>query len=150
MWFSYNIASFSHLLKRVDFNVIVDNLALWHIIKSKAETATTRMKRLLELLSSHSFNFYHTKGKDMILSDFLSRQKHNDINLHKIITFSFNMQNILHDRYYNIGNLEKYLVQMWSQAKSSGIRLPEVHGVSKGLDWNVQLEKQVINSLASK
>ena len=27
-----NIASFSHLLKRVDFNVIVDCLALMHII----------------------------------------------------------------------------------------------------------------------
>ena len=39
-----NIASFSHLLKRVDFNVIVDHLALTHIIKSKAELATTRIK----------------------------------------------------------------------------------------------------------
>ena len=41
-----NIASFSHLLKRVDFNVIADHLALTHIIKSKAELATTRIKRL--------------------------------------------------------------------------------------------------------
>ena len=45
-----NIASFSHLLKRVDFNAIVDHLALMHIIKSKAEPATTRIKRLLELI----------------------------------------------------------------------------------------------------
>ena len=30
-----NIASFPHLLKRVDFDVIVDHLALTHIIKSK-------------------------------------------------------------------------------------------------------------------
>ena len=29
-----NIASFSHLLKRVDFNAIVDHLSLTHIIKS--------------------------------------------------------------------------------------------------------------------
>ena len=28
-----NIASFSHLLNRVDFNAIVDHLALMHIIK---------------------------------------------------------------------------------------------------------------------
>ena len=40
------IASFSHLLKRVDFNAIVDHLALTHIIKSKAELATPRIKRL--------------------------------------------------------------------------------------------------------
>ena len=39
-----NIASFSHLLKRVDFNVIVDNLALTHIVKSKVELETTRIK----------------------------------------------------------------------------------------------------------
>ena len=37
-----NIASFSHLLKRVDFDAIVDHLALTHMIKSKAELATTR------------------------------------------------------------------------------------------------------------
>ena len=30
-----NIASFSHLLKRVDFDVIVDHLSLTHIIKLK-------------------------------------------------------------------------------------------------------------------
>ena len=47
-----NIASFSHLLKRVDFDAVVDHLALIHIIKSKAEPATTRKKRLLELISS--------------------------------------------------------------------------------------------------
>ena len=44
-----NIASFSHLLKRVDFDAIVDHLALKHIIKSKMEPATTRNKRLLRV-----------------------------------------------------------------------------------------------------
>ena len=71
-----NIASFVHLLKRVDFNAIVSHLALTHIITSKAEPTTTKIKRLLEVLSSYSFNLYYIKGKDMILSDFLSRQKH--------------------------------------------------------------------------
>ena len=52
-----NIASFSHLLKRVDFDGIVDHLALMHIIKSKVEPTTTRIKRLLELISSYSFNY---------------------------------------------------------------------------------------------
>ena len=67
-----NIASFAHLLKRVNFDSIVDHLALTHIIKSKAKPATTRIKHLLELISSYSFNLYYMKGKDMILSDFLS------------------------------------------------------------------------------
>ena len=42
-----NIASFSHLLKRVDFDTIVDHLALTHIINTKTELVTTRIKRLL-------------------------------------------------------------------------------------------------------
>ena len=49
-----NIASFSHLLKRVKFHAIVDHLALANIIKSKAEPATARIKTLLELISSYS------------------------------------------------------------------------------------------------
>ena len=61
-----NIASFAHLLKRVDFDTIVDHLALTHTIKSKVEPATTRIKRLLELISFYSFNLYYMKGKDMI------------------------------------------------------------------------------------
>ena len=41
-----NIASFSHLLKRVDFYPIVDYLALPHIIRSKADHATARIKKV--------------------------------------------------------------------------------------------------------
>ena len=40
-----NIATFSHLLKKVDFDVAVDHLAIMHIIRSKAEPAITRIKR---------------------------------------------------------------------------------------------------------
>ena len=90
-----NIASFTHLLKKLNFDATVDHLALTHIIKSKVELTTTRIKRLLETLCSYSFNLYYIKGKDMILSDFLSRQVHDDSNPHEIIPISFNMQNIL-------------------------------------------------------
>ena len=38
-----NIVSFVHLLKKVDFDAILDHLALTHII-SKIEPATTRIK----------------------------------------------------------------------------------------------------------
>ena len=92
-----NIASFSHLLKRVDFDAIIDHLSLTHIIKSKAEHATVRIKRLLELISSYSFNLYHIKGKDMVLSDFLSRQNNNNSNPHEIIPISFNIYKVLHE-----------------------------------------------------
>ena len=105
-----NIASFSHLLKRVDFNTIEDYLALTHIIKIKVEPATVIVKRLLELISSYSFNLYYIKGKDIILSEFSSRQKHYNSNPHDIIPISFNVHNILYKRYYNLGLMNKYLV----------------------------------------
>ena len=89
-----NIASFVHLLKRLDFDAIVDHSALMYIIKSKAELTTTRIKWLLEIFSSHSFNLYYIKGKDMALSDFLYRYRHDDSNPHEIIPISFNMQDI--------------------------------------------------------
>ena len=91
-----NIASFSHLLKRADFNAIIDHLSLTQIIKSKAEPATIRIKRLLELISSYSFNLYYIKGKDMVLSDFLSRQNNDDNNPHEIIPISFDMHNVMY------------------------------------------------------
>ena len=67
---------------------------------------------LLELVSSYLFNLYYIKEKDMILSDFLSRQKHDDSDLHDIIPISFNMCNVLHKNCYNIGKTDRYLVQM--------------------------------------
>ena len=77
-----NIASFAHLLKRGDFDSVVDHLAIMHIMKSKMEHATNRITRLLEILSSVSFNFYYIKGKIMVLSDFLSRQFGDDSDPH--------------------------------------------------------------------
>ena len=141
-----NIASFSHLLKRVDFGAIVDHLALTCIIKSNMEPATTKIKRLLELISSYSFNLYYMKGKDMVLSDFLSQQSNDDSNTNEIMPISFNTYKILEGNRKNFGkcnfNNEKYLIQTCSQAKASGAKLLEVHGVQKELDPNLRPEKQ--------
>ena len=106
-----NIASFSHLLKRVDFDAIVDHLALTDIIKSKMERLTTRIKRLLELISSNSFNLYYMKGKDMVLSDFVSQQKNDDSNPNEIITILFDMYQILEDNTKDFCT-DEYLIQM--------------------------------------
>ena len=143
-----NIATFSHLLKKVDFDAIVDHLAITHIMRSKAEPATTRIKRLLELLSPYSFNLYYIKGKDMVLSDFLSRQQMDGSNPHELIPISFSLRDQVSDYFYRIDNeinlprKDKYLVQTRSQVGSSGIRLPEIHGANKGLDPHVQPGKQ--------
>ena len=78
----------------------------------------------------------------MILSDFLSRQRHDNSDPHDIIPISFNMHNVLNKNYYNLGMTDRYLVQTQSQTKSSGIKLPEVYGIKKTLDTNSLPERQ--------
>ena len=73
------------------------------------------------------------KGKDIILSDYLSRQRVDKSNPHEVVPISFDMKALLKERYYNIGNESRYLVQIYSQAKDSGMKLPEVHSVNKGI-----------------
>ena len=110
------------------------------------EPATTKIKRLLELISSYSFNLYYMKGKDMILSDFLLQQNNDNSNPNEIITISFDMYKILEDNLNNSDNNNfgnsKYLIQMPSQTKTSGTKLPEIHGLEKGLNTNLRPEKQ--------
>ena len=141
-----HITSFIHLLKKVDFDAIVDHLALVHILKSKTEPVPSKITWLLEVLNAYSFNLYYMKGKDMILSDFLSRQGIVQSIPHEIIPISFDMKAILNDKYYNVVEEEeeeeesKYLVQTHSQTKSNGIKVPEVHGAKKGVDPNLRPE----------
>ena len=138
-----NIASFAHLLRKVDFDAVVDHLAITQIIRSKVEPATTRIKRLLEILSSYSFNLYYIKGKDMILSNFLSRQKIDDNNPCEIIPISFSIRAVLQDKYHSLeGENERCMIQTRLQMKASGVQLPEVHRSRKGLDPHKIPEKQ--------
>ena len=61
------------------FDAAVDHAAVVQIMKAKTEPATTRIMRLLDRLSAHSFNLYYVKGRDMILSDYLSRHRQKDL-----------------------------------------------------------------------
>ena len=76
------------------------------------------------------------------------QQSNDDSNPNEIIPISFNTYKILEDNRDNFGKYntdfssEKYLIQTHSQAKMSGTRLPEVHGVQKELDPNLRPEKQ--------
>ena len=58
------------------------------------------------------------------------------------------MYEILENNFNNINDNNfgngKYLIQTHSQAKTSGIKLLEVHGVGKSLDPNLRPEKQHI------
>ena len=145
-----NIPTFSHVLKKLDFDAVVVHLAVMHIMRSKAEPATTRIERLIELLSPYSFNLYYIKGKDMVLSDFLSRQKTDDSNPHEIIAVSFTLKNLSCEYFYQFNSMtgisetetNKYLIQTRSQAKSSGFKVLEIHGVNRGINPHVKPERQ--------
>ena len=69
--------------------------------------------------------------------------ENDDSNPNEIIPISFDMYQILEDNFYLENNFctDKYLIQMWSQAKSSN-KLLEVHGMRKILDPNLRPEKQ--------
>ena len=82
----------------------------------------------------------------MVLSDLLSRQNNNNSNPHEIIPISFNKHKILQKNYHKI---DSYLVQTRSQTQSSGIKLPEVHGMRKNLDPNMKPERQHANPIKS-
>ena len=80
----------------------------------------------------------------MVWSDFLSRQNNDNSKPHEIIPILFNIYQVLHEKYYNT---ENYLVQTRSKARSSGIKIPEVHGMGKNLHPNLKPEKQHANPI---
>ena len=55
------------------------------------------------------------------------------------------MRDVLQEKYYNFSNVtedDKYLVQTRSQAKPSGVKVPQVHGIEKSLVLHVKPERQ--------
>ena len=52
------------------------------------------------------------------------------------------MRDILQEKYCNTRIDDKYFVQTRSQIKSSGVKLPEVHEVEKGLDLPIKPGRQ--------
>jgi hypothetical protein len=68
-----NIQAFRNILRSVSFYAVVDHSALVQIQKSKREPATQRFKRFLEQLSDYSFTLTYMPGKQLAMSDMLSR-----------------------------------------------------------------------------
>ena len=84
----------------------------------------------------------------MVLSNFLSQQKMDNSNPHEIIPISFTLKSLVGNHFYWINNeinqpkTSKYLIQTRSQAKSSGIKVLEIHSANKGLNPHVKPGKQ--------
>ena len=84
-----NMNLWRNLLKHREFDAAVDHVAVKQIMKAKTEPASTRIMRLLDRLSAYSFNLYYVKGRDMILSDYLSRHRQRDLDPSELIPISF-------------------------------------------------------------
>ena len=120
-----------NLLKRREFDAAVDHVAVAQIMEAKTEPATTRIMRLLDRLSAYSFNLYYVKGRDMILSYYLSRHRQKDLDPNEFIPISFCClkvyRSFIRDR---IGE-DIFCIKTRSSAKASGEQVGEVHGANK-------------------
>ena len=68
-------------------------------MKSKTETASVRIKILLEVLSAFSFHLYYTNGKKYG-SDFLSQVEVHKSNSLETFPISFDLQDVLQEKYH--------------------------------------------------
>ena len=84
-----NMNLWKNLLQHREFDAALDHVVVAQIMKAKTEPATTRIMRLLDRLSAYSFNLYYVKGRDMILSDYLSRHRQKDLDPSELIPISF-------------------------------------------------------------
>ena len=140
-----NMNLWKNLLKHREFDAAVDHAAVAQIMEAKTEPATTRIMRLLDRLSAYSY----IKGRDMILSDYLSRHREKDLDPSELIPISFcclkTYRGIIDDR---IGE-EIFCIKTRASVKASGETVGEVHGADKPLDPNYKPEHQSKSKLPS-
>ena len=138
-----------NLLKHREYDAAVDHAAVAQIMKAKTEPATTRIMRLLDRLSAYSFNLYYVKGRDMILSDYLSRHRQKDLDPSELIPISFcclkTYSSIIDDR---IGE-DIFCIKTRASTKASGETVGDVHGADEPLDPNYKPERQSKSKLPS-
>ena len=144
-----NMNLWKNLLKHRECDAAVDHAAVAQIMKAKTEPAITRIMRLLDRLSAYSFNLYYVKGRDMILSDYLSRHRQKDLDPSELIPISFcclkTYRNISNDR---IGE-EIFCIKTRASTKASGETVGKVHGADKPFDPNYKPEHQSKSKLPS-
>ena len=104
---------------------------------------------MLDRLSAYSFNLYYVKGRDMILVDYLSRNRSKDIDPSELIPISFCSVDIYRGLLDTKADLEVYSIGTRSSTKASGEKPPEVHGADKPLDPNSKPEHQSRSKLPS-
>ena len=116
-----NMGLWKNILKHREFDAVVDRVAVTQILKAKTELASNRIMRLLDRLSTYSFNLYYLNGKDMILADYLSRHCNEYEDPLDLIPVSF----------CRLRTIETFCVGTKASAKATGKSVPQVHGLEK-------------------
>ena len=144
-----NMNLWKNLLKHRKFDAVVDHVAVTQIMKAKTEPATTRIMRLLDRLSTYSFNLYYVKGRDMILADYLSRNRNKDIDPSELIPISFCCMDVFRGLLETGHGLEVYNIGTRSSTKASDEKPSEVHRADNPLDPSLKHEHQSKSKLPS-
>ena len=118
-------------------------------MKANTEPATTRIMRLLDRLSAYSFNLYYVKGRDMILSDYLSRHRQKDLDPSELIPISFCCLKVYRGLIDDKIGEDIFCIKTRSSAKASGDEVGEVHWANKPLNPNYKPEHQSKSKLPS-
>ena len=126
-----NTNLWKNLLKHREFDAAVDHVVVKQIMKAKTEPASTRIMRLLDRLSAYSFNLYYVKGRDMILSDYLSRHRQKDLDPSELIPISFCSMQIYSRLIADKVGEDIFCIQTRAKAKAKGEEVGEVHGANK-------------------
>ena len=146
-------------LGKNEFDCVVDHQAIVHIMKSKEAPATDRIKKFLESLTNFNAMYYYLKGKDMLISDFLSRAQRNTPKQWEITPVGFDPRDFLVGMLKNEEELlvcqdfpatgqiqhsssEAFHITTRRQAAEAGDKIPEVHGANKPLDPHLKPEHQ--------
>ena len=144
-----NMNLWKNLLNHREFDAAVDHAAVAQIMKAKTKPAKTRIMRLLDRLSAYSFNLYYVKGRDMILSDYLSRHRQKDLDPNELIPISLCC--LKAHRSFTADKIGEdiFCVKTRASAKASGDIVGEVHGAEKPLDSNYKPQHQSKSKLPS-
>ena len=132
-----NIHAWHGWTQGAEVDVAVDHKAVVQILKSKELPATGHIGLLIRKLGPLPFNLYYVKGKDLILTDFLSWIKSDDSDPSKVLPISFVDMQIT-----NPSPEYKLEIHTHSSAKREGATVPPVHSIEKALDPHKKPEHQ--------
>ena len=132
-----NIHAWCGWTQGAEVDVTVNHKAVVQILKSKELPATGRIGLLIRKLGPLPFNLYYVKGKDLILTDFLSWIKSNDSDPSEVLPISFVDMQMTEP-------LPDYTLQVCTRSgvKCEGATVPPVHGIEEVLDPHKKPEHQ--------